>query len=165
MNDYINNLAFSFFSGLVICSLLSDSYIILNNFFKNNYIKKKINYIKNLYKIFISLASNSFKNDEEGNIIIEDENDIKINLVKNNEENNEENNNEDNDEDNEEESINTDIENFMKENDFLNEENDLEIILKNIDNTLKNGKYLKNKTNNNLKKKLIILQKILQKII
>jgi len=72
MSENINNLAFSFFSGLVICSILSDSYIILNNFLKNNYIKKKINYFKNIYKIIIGLTLNSFKNDDNGNIIIEE---------------------------------------------------------------------------------------------
>jgi hypothetical protein len=70
MSDTINNLAFSFFSGLVICSLLSDSYIILNNFLKNNYIKKKIDYYKNIYRIIVGLSLNSFKNDQDGNIII-----------------------------------------------------------------------------------------------
>jgi len=72
MNDNINNLAFSFFSGLVICSIVSDSYIIFNNFLKNNYIKKKLNYCKKIYKIIIGLSFNSFKNDDNGNIIIED---------------------------------------------------------------------------------------------
>jgi hypothetical protein len=72
MSENINNLAFSFFSGLVICSILSDSYIILNNFLKNNYIKKKINYFKNIYRIIIGLSLNSFKNDDNGDIIIQE---------------------------------------------------------------------------------------------
>jgi len=50
-NDNIDNLAFSFFSLLTFCSLLSDSYIIINSFLKNNYVKKKINNIKNISKV------------------------------------------------------------------------------------------------------------------
>lgn len=72
MTENINNLAFTFFSGLVICSILSDSYIIINNILNNNYIKKKISYCKKLYKIIIGLSFNFYKRDEEGNIIIED---------------------------------------------------------------------------------------------
>ena len=40
-NDSIDNLAFAFFSTLTFCSILSDSYIILNNFLNKNHVKKK----------------------------------------------------------------------------------------------------------------------------
>ena len=71
-SDSIDNLAFSFFSLLTMCSLLSDSYIIINDFFKNTYIKKKINHIKNIGKVIFGLSFKKYKNDDDGNIIIED---------------------------------------------------------------------------------------------
>jgi hypothetical protein len=50
-NDSIDNLAFAFFSLLTFCSILNDIYFVSNSFFKNNYIKKKLNYFKNISKI------------------------------------------------------------------------------------------------------------------
>ena len=40
-NENIDKLAQSFFLVLIFCSLLSDSYIIFENFIKNDYVKKK----------------------------------------------------------------------------------------------------------------------------
>ena len=40
-NENIDKLAQSFFLVLIFCSLLSDSYIMFENFIKNDYIKKK----------------------------------------------------------------------------------------------------------------------------
>lgn len=40
MND-IDNLAQSFFIVLIVCSLMNDSYVVVNNLFNNTYIKKK----------------------------------------------------------------------------------------------------------------------------
>ena len=54
-NDNIDKIALAFFSSLLICSILNDSYSIINNFLKNNYVKNKIDYLKKIYKIIISL--------------------------------------------------------------------------------------------------------------
>jgi hypothetical protein len=70
-NENIDKIAQSFFILLVFCSLLSDSYIVFNNFLQNNFVKKNINYYKNIYKIVIGVTFNKYKNDEEGNIIID----------------------------------------------------------------------------------------------
>ena len=70
-NDNIDKIAFAFFSSLVICSILNDSYLIVNNFFKNSYIKKKISYLTKIYKVIVGLSTNNYKNDDNGNIILE----------------------------------------------------------------------------------------------
>ena len=70
-SEDIDRLAQSFFIVLISCSLMNDSYILINDFFKNNYVKKKINYIKNICDISYNLAFNNYKNDNEGNIIID----------------------------------------------------------------------------------------------
>ena len=75
----MDNLAQSFFVGLIFCSLLSDSYIIYNDILKNDYIKKKINYAKKMCDVVVGISCNNYKNDNNGNIIInaEDVGDIK----------------------------------------------------------------------------------------
>ena len=73
-SEDIDRLAQSFFIVLISCSLMNDSYLLLNDFFKNNYVKKKINYIKNICNISYNLVFNNFKNDKEGNIIIDKNN-------------------------------------------------------------------------------------------
>ena len=70
-NDNIDKIAFAFFSSLVICSILNDSYLIINDFFKNSYIKKKISYLSKIYKIIIGLSMNNYKKDDDGNIILD----------------------------------------------------------------------------------------------
>ena len=70
----MDNLAQSFFVGLIFCSLLSDSYIIYNDILKNNYIKKKVNYVKKIYDVVVGISCNNYKNDNNGNIIIDFEN-------------------------------------------------------------------------------------------
>ena len=72
-NENIDRLAQSFFLVLIFCSLLSDSYIMLENFIKNDYVKKKINYCKKVSKVLIGLSFNNYKKDDEGNIIIEND--------------------------------------------------------------------------------------------
>jgi len=69
-SDNIDNVAQSFFIVLIFCSVMSDSYILFDNFLKNNYIKKKINYSKKIYKIAHSIFFNNYKKDNKGNIII-----------------------------------------------------------------------------------------------
>ena len=71
IDDNIDNIAFAFFSSLVICSILNDSYSVLNNFYKSNYIKKKISYFKKISNVLINLTCNNYKNDKDGNIIID----------------------------------------------------------------------------------------------
>lgn len=70
-NDNIDNLAQTFFITLVFTSLLSDSYIVCTDFMKNNFIKKKIKHVKKIFDVFTGLALNNYKNDEDGNIIID----------------------------------------------------------------------------------------------
>lgn len=85
-SDNIDKIAFAFFSSLVACSILNDSYLVISNFIKNSYVKKKISYLKKIYKIFINLSFNNYKKDKNGNIIIDDKNIEKISdkLDKNN---------------------------------------------------------------------------------
>jgi hypothetical protein len=70
-NDNIDNLAQTFFVTLVFTSLLSDSYIVCSDFMKNDFIKKKLNYAKKIFNIVTGLSFNKYKNDEDGNIIID----------------------------------------------------------------------------------------------
>jgi hypothetical protein len=89
MND-IDNLAQSFFIVLIVCSLMNDSYVVVNNLFNNTYIKKKVNYSNKIYKIAKNMIFNNYEKDEKGNIII---NDIEEKLKKNNIEINKSSNN------------------------------------------------------------------------
>ena len=73
-NENIDKLAQSFFLVLIFCSLLSDSYIIFENFIKNDHVRKRINYFKKLSKVVVGLSFSNYKKDNEGNIIIENEN-------------------------------------------------------------------------------------------
>ena len=70
----IDNIAQSFFIVLIFCSLVSDSYLLFDNFIKNDYIKKKVNYCKKIYKITVDLFLNNYEKDDEGNIIINKKN-------------------------------------------------------------------------------------------
>jgi len=71
MND-IDNLAQSFFIVLIVCSLMNDSYVVVNNLLNNTYIKKKVNYSNKIYKIAKNMIFNNYEKDKEGNIIIND---------------------------------------------------------------------------------------------
>jgi hypothetical protein len=71
--ESIDKLAQSFFIVLVFCSMASDSYIFIENLLKNNYIKKRINYAKNIYKVVRGLTLNNYVNDNDGNIVIDEE--------------------------------------------------------------------------------------------
>ena len=72
-SDTIDSIAQSIFVTLIFCSLVSDSYIMFDNFLKNNYIKKKIHYCNKIYQIIIGLSFNNYKKDKKGNIIISNE--------------------------------------------------------------------------------------------
>lgn len=72
MFDNVDNLALAFFTSLVACSILSDSYIVANNFLKNNYIKKRLSYIKKIYKVINAVVRNNYKKDNNGNIIFDE---------------------------------------------------------------------------------------------
>jgi hypothetical protein len=80
-SENIDKLAQSFFIVLVFCSVASDSYIFVENLLKNNYVKKKVNYFKKIYKVIRGLTFNNYINDEEGNIVIDE------NIIENNENN------------------------------------------------------------------------------
>lgn len=72
MFDNVDNLALAFFTSLVACSILSDSYIVANNFLKNNYIKKRLSYIKKIYKVINAVVRNNYKKDNNGNIVFDE---------------------------------------------------------------------------------------------
>ena len=72
MDNSIDKVAQGFFISLLVCSFINDSYIIIDNLFKNKHVKKKVNHINHLYKVVSNIAFNNYKNDEEGNIIIDD---------------------------------------------------------------------------------------------
>jgi hypothetical protein len=72
MFDNVDNLALAFFTSLVACSILSDSYIVANNFLKNNYIKKRLSYIKKIYKVINAVVRNNYKKDDNGNIVLDE---------------------------------------------------------------------------------------------
>ena len=72
-NDNIDKIALAFFSSLIVCSILNDSYSIINSILKNNYVKKRIDYCKKIYKVIISLSLCNYKKDNDGNIIIDNE--------------------------------------------------------------------------------------------
>jgi hypothetical protein len=72
MFDNVDNLALAFFTSLVACSILSDSYIVANNFFKNNYIKKRLSYVKKIYKVINAVVRNNYKKDNDGNIMLDE---------------------------------------------------------------------------------------------
>jgi hypothetical protein len=78
-SDNIDRIAFIFFSALTFCAIMNDSYSLFNNLFKNNYVKKKMNNLNKIKKVFIGLLFNNYTNDNEGNIIIEE--DVKSNNV------------------------------------------------------------------------------------
>ena len=69
-SENIDNIAQSFFFVLIFCSLVSDSYIVFDNFLKNNYVKKKVGFFKKIYKITVELFCNNYEKDSDGNIII-----------------------------------------------------------------------------------------------
>ena len=83
-NDNIDKIAFAFFSSLVVCSILNDSYSIINSILKNNYVKKKIDYCKKIYKVIINLSLCNYKKDNYGNIIIDNETENTNKTSKNN---------------------------------------------------------------------------------
>lgn len=81
-SDNIDRIAFIFFSALTFCAIMNDSYSLFNNLFKNNYVKKKMNNLNKIRKVFIGLLFNNYTNDNEGNIIIEE--DVKLNNISKN---------------------------------------------------------------------------------
>jgi hypothetical protein len=72
MDNSIDKVAQGFFISLLVCSFINDSYIIIDNLFKNKHVKKKVNHLSHVYKVVSNIAFNNYKNDEEGNIIIDD---------------------------------------------------------------------------------------------
>ena len=82
-DDNIDKIAFIFFSALTFCALMNDSYSLIHNFFKNDYVKKRMNNMNKIKKVFFGLLFNNYKDDEEGNIIIEEEDLVKNTNLKN----------------------------------------------------------------------------------
>lgn len=76
-NNSIDRIAQWFFVSMITCSVMCDSYISVDKIFKNNYIKKKCNYFKKIYKIIVGLTLNT------GEIVIEDDDHCKKSVYDN----------------------------------------------------------------------------------
>jgi len=72
MSDNIDNLAQSFFVVLIFCSVLNDSYSIMNNFFNNDHVQKKMKYYNDVYTAVKHIFVNNYENDSDGSIIIDE---------------------------------------------------------------------------------------------
>jgi len=72
MSDNIDNLAQSFFVVLIFCSVLNDSYSIMNNFFNNDHVQKKMKYYNDVYTAVKHVFVNNYENDSDGSIIIDE---------------------------------------------------------------------------------------------
>ena len=70
MNDNIDNLAQSFFIVLIFCSVLNDSYSIMNNYFNNEHVQKKMKYYNNVYTVAKNILTKNYESDIDGTIII-----------------------------------------------------------------------------------------------
>jgi hypothetical protein len=143
----IDKLAQSFFIVLVFCSVASDSYIFMNNILKNSYVKKKINYVKKMYKIARGLTLQNYVNDEEGNIIIDDDD-----IRKDNNENNT-NENKDDKESIHNQNIDDNLESLSKkqdESDDNKEDSDIEDELNDINEEVLGEPTINNETKSEL---------------
>lgn len=71
--DPVDNLAQSLLVGLVICSVMSDGYIIVKNIFHDKKTVENTEYCKDLLKVVTSYGLDKYKKTEDGKIIVEDE--------------------------------------------------------------------------------------------
>lgn len=72
MSDNIDNLAQSFFIVLIFCSVLNDSYSIMNNYFNNEHVQKKMKYYNNVYTVAKNILTKNYESDSDGTIIIDE---------------------------------------------------------------------------------------------
>lgn len=71
--DPVDNLAQSLLVGLVICSAMSDGYIMVKNIFHDKKTVENAEYCKDLLKVVTSYGLDKYKKTEDGKIIVEDE--------------------------------------------------------------------------------------------
>jgi hypothetical protein len=71
--DPVDNLAQSLLVGLVICSVMSDGYIMVKNVFHDKKTIENAEYCKDLLKVVTSYGLDKYKKTEDGKIIVEDE--------------------------------------------------------------------------------------------
>lgn len=71
--DPVDNLAQSLLVGLVICSVMSDGYIMVKNVFHDKKTVENAEYCKDLLKVVTSYGLDKYKKTEDGKIIVEDE--------------------------------------------------------------------------------------------
>lgn len=71
--DPVDNLAQSLLVGLVICSVMSDGYIVVRNMFHDKKTVENAEYCKDLLKVVTSYGLDKYKKTEDGKIIVEDE--------------------------------------------------------------------------------------------
>lgn len=71
--DPVDNLAQSLLVGLVICSVMSDGYIMAKNIFHDKKTVENAEYCKDLLKVVTSYGLDKYKKTEDGKIIVEDE--------------------------------------------------------------------------------------------
>ena len=158
-NDGINTVAQSFFFILIFLSLLSDTYIMLNNIVEKKYVKNKIEYIKNIYNLTKNLLLNKYE--ENNNCIMINSNlnineDIKkdineLNKLNDINELNELNNIKELIDKNSYELDPIEKENLKKNLELLNENELKDIIKNNYDELLKDDNNIKKKTKKKIK--------------
>ncbi len=71
--DPIDNLAQSLLVGLVICSAMSDGYIMIRNMFHDQKTLENMEYCQDLLKAVSSYGLDKYKKEEDGSIIVADE--------------------------------------------------------------------------------------------
>lgn len=70
-NDPIDNLAQSFLVGLVICSTLSDGYILFQKYMNDKKFQKNIEYYSDVFNAVTSFSLNKHTESDDGSIIID----------------------------------------------------------------------------------------------
>ncbi len=70
-NDPIDNLAQSFLVGLVICSTLSDGYILFQKYMNDKKFQKNIEYYSDVFNAVTSFGLNKHTESDDGSIIID----------------------------------------------------------------------------------------------
>lgn len=81
-NDPIDNLAQSFLIGLVICSTISDGYIMLKNYMNDKETQKNVEYYTDVMSAVSSVVFNKCEKKDDGTIIIE-QNEIETKIEQN----------------------------------------------------------------------------------
>jgi hypothetical protein len=81
-SDPIDNLAQSFLIGLVICSTISDGYIMFKNYINDKETKKNVEYYSDVISAVSSVVFNKCEKNDDGTLIIETEQKETIPIIK-----------------------------------------------------------------------------------